>query len=306
VTTAIKALNQAEYRVAVVTNQPVVARGEITEEQLGRIHASLETALGASGAFVDGIYCCPHHPHRGFVGERPELKIDCDCRKPKDGLLRRAAEDLNADLGRSWVVGDSTTDVALANGAGVRSILVATGEGGADGKYSAQPDFTACDFGAAVSFICDIHPRVSAALAELLPTIGPAQSVLLSGGPAARIVARIVAHRFEAEGVAAAELLAGDDGTFVRRAPDNHRGILTPALDTARVADEVRRPDWGSTQGAIRIRVKQSAESELAWSRLGYFNDAPVRRDRQTGHFRDGGEVVFDLDNILGFAGVAS
>lgn len=150
---AIKRLNAAEYRVIVVTNQPVIARGEATLDDLDGIHAKLEGLLGAEGAMIDGIYFCPHHPHRGYEGEVTELKIECACRKPGIGMIQAAAAEFNIDLQRSWVIGDSTADIAMAATAGVRSILVATGEGGADGKYLATPDFSANNFPEAVDIL---------------------------------------------------------------------------------------------------------------------------------------------------------
>lgn len=141
--TAIQRLNEAEFRVVVVTNQPVLARGEANVAELARIHARLESELGREGAYLDGIYYCPHHPDKGFAGEVVELKRVCDCRKPAIGMAKAAARDLNIDFSRSWVIGDSTADIAMAKAAGMRSILVATGEGGRDGKYSAEPDFAA-------------------------------------------------------------------------------------------------------------------------------------------------------------------
>ncbi len=140
---AVRLLNHHGWRAVVVTNQPVIAKGWCTEAELQTMHNKLETLLGREHAFLDRIYYCPHHPEQGFPGERPELKIDCDCRKPKPGLLRQAARDLNLDLAACWLVGDTTTDLAAARNAGVKGALVRTGYGGADGKCPAQPDFVA-------------------------------------------------------------------------------------------------------------------------------------------------------------------
>lgn len=98
---AIKAINKSGYLAIVITNQPVIARGDCTFEQLQTIHNKMETELGKEGAFVDAIYVCPHHTDKGFSGERPEYKCDCDCRKPKPGLLLQAAKDFNIDLSQS-------------------------------------------------------------------------------------------------------------------------------------------------------------------------------------------------------------
>lgn len=150
---AIRKLNEGEYRVVLVTNQPVLARGEVSEAGLSRIHARLESELGQAGAFLDAIYYCPHHPHAGYPGEVPELKRDCDCRKPHTGMIMAASKALNIDLGASWMVGDSTADIALANRAGLRSILVETGEGGRDGKYQAEPTSKASSIVDAVEYL---------------------------------------------------------------------------------------------------------------------------------------------------------
>jgi len=129
---AIKLINQSGYLAIVVTNQPVIARGEVTWEQLNEIHRKMETLLGKEGAYVDGIYICPHHPDKGFAGERPEYKIVCDCRKPKPGLLLKAAKDFNIDLSQSYMIGDDNRDVEAGNNAGVKeSIKIETNKANA-------------------------------------------------------------------------------------------------------------------------------------------------------------------------------
>ncbi|MBI5384776.1 MAG: HAD-IIIA family hydrolase [Verrucomicrobia bacterium] len=152
---AIHGLNQAGLRAVVVTNQPVIAKGFCTEAGLQVIHNKLETLLGREHAFLDRIYFCPHHPEKGFPGERVELKIDCACRKPKTGLIEQAVRDLNIDRAQSWLIGDTTTDLQTAKNAGLRSILVRTGYGGSDGKESARADFVFDDLGAAVRFVVE-------------------------------------------------------------------------------------------------------------------------------------------------------
>lgn len=128
---AIRRINKSGYLAIVVTNQPVIARGDCTWETLEEIHNRLETLLGKEGAYIDAIYVCPHHPDKGFEGERPEYKRECDCRKPKAGLLMRAARDFNIDLRQSYMIGDSERDYGAGVAAGVReSILVGTNEKG--------------------------------------------------------------------------------------------------------------------------------------------------------------------------------
>ncbi len=124
VAAAIRRINASGYLCIVVTNQPVIARGEVTVPELEEIHNKMETLLGLEGAYVDGIYYCPHHPHRGYEGEVPELKIDCACRKPKPGMLLKAAADFNIDLENSWMVGDGENDVKAGIAAGCQTALI--------------------------------------------------------------------------------------------------------------------------------------------------------------------------------------
>ncbi len=127
VSEAIRMINTSGYLAIVVTNQPVIARGEVTFEELDNIHCKMETLLGKDGAYIDGLYFCPHHPHKGYEGEIPELKIDCDCRKPKPGMLLKAAEELNIDLNASYMIGDSDSDVQAGETAGCTSIKINEG-----------------------------------------------------------------------------------------------------------------------------------------------------------------------------------
>ena len=120
----VRKINELGWLAVVVTNQPVIARGEVTEEQLEAIHCKMETLLGREGAWLDAIYYCPHHPDKGFPGERPELKIHCSCRKPAPGMLLDAAQRLNIDLSRSWMVGDGKNDVLAGKNAGCRTALL--------------------------------------------------------------------------------------------------------------------------------------------------------------------------------------
>ena len=123
---AIKAINESGYLAIVVTNQPVIARGEVTYEQLQEIHNKMETLLGKQGAYLDAIYFCPHHPHKGYEGEVSELKIECECRKPKPGMFLKAAEDFNIDLCQSWMVGDGENDIKAGKAAGCSTALIGT------------------------------------------------------------------------------------------------------------------------------------------------------------------------------------
>ncbi|HEY5296779.1 MAG TPA: HAD-IIIA family hydrolase [Verrucomicrobiae bacterium] len=150
---AIQKLNLAGWRTVVVTNQPVIAKGFCDEAELQKMHNKMETLLGREHAFLDRIYFCPHHPEKGFPGERADLKIECDCRKPKIGMIQKAVADLNIDLKQSWLIGDTTTDLQTAKNAGLKSILVKTGHAGNDGKFSTPPDFVFDTLTQAVDFI---------------------------------------------------------------------------------------------------------------------------------------------------------
>lgn len=141
---AVRHINRAGWLAVLVTNQAGVARGYFPESMVHEVHARLRGALEAGGARFDAIYYCPHHPS---VGEAP-YRMDCDCRKPRPGMLRRAEAELHADLARSWVVGDRHGDLQLAWKVGARAALVKTGYGLGEVEYEAprwsrQPDLVA-------------------------------------------------------------------------------------------------------------------------------------------------------------------
>lgn len=121
---AVQRINDCGYLCIVVTNQPVIARGEITVEELENIHNKMETLLGNKGAYIDALYYCPHHPDKGFEGEIESLKIDCDCRKPKPGMLLQASLDFNIDLTHSWIIGDGARDIQAGKAAGCKTVLI--------------------------------------------------------------------------------------------------------------------------------------------------------------------------------------
>lgn len=121
---AVRKINNSGYLAIVITNQPVIARGEVTLEELAGIHRKMETLLGAEGAYLDAVYFCPHHPDRGFEGERIEYKIECECRKPKPGMLQQAARDFNIDLSESWMIGDGRSDIEAGKAAGCKTAYI--------------------------------------------------------------------------------------------------------------------------------------------------------------------------------------
>ena len=138
---AIRKINLSGYLAIVVTNQPVIARGDVTVDGLQQIHNKMETMLGKEGAYLDGVYYCPHHPDKGFAGEVEELKIVCECRKPKAGLLLQAAKDFNIDLSQSWMIGDSENDVLAGKNAGCKTAFLGNGKFGQDISINSIGEF---------------------------------------------------------------------------------------------------------------------------------------------------------------------
>jgi D-glycero-D-manno-heptose 1,7-bisphosphate phosphatase len=143
---AVRTLNEAGWLAILVTNQAGVARGYFAEEMIGNVHKLLAQELERGGARLDAIYYCPHHPS---VGDAP-YRLDCDCRKPRPGLIRRAAEDFEIDLAQSWMVGDRYGDTELAHNAGVRAAFVLSGYGRGEyefqrGAWRREPDLVAED-----------------------------------------------------------------------------------------------------------------------------------------------------------------
>lgn len=121
---AIRQINHSGYLAVVVSNQPVIARGDCSFDELQTIHNKMETLLGKEGAYIDAIYYCPHHPDKGFEGERPAYKFNCSCRKPKPGLLLKASTDWNIDLSQSYMIGDSERDFEAGQAAGCKESLL--------------------------------------------------------------------------------------------------------------------------------------------------------------------------------------
>ena len=153
---AIKLLNDAGWMAIVVTNQAGVARGYFSEEMIQTVHHQLEHDLEKDGAQLDAIYYCAHHPSVG----QPPYRVDCDCRKPKPGLIVRAARDFAIDLDESWMVGDRYSDIELARNAGVNSAFVLSGYGRGEwehqhAEWKYEPDLVADNLLEAVRQIID-------------------------------------------------------------------------------------------------------------------------------------------------------
>jgi D-glycero-D-manno-heptose 1,7-bisphosphate phosphatase len=143
---AIRRLNGAGVAAVVVTNQAGIARGYFSESVLHAVNDALVVQLGRAGARLDGLYACVHHPSEG---EAP-YRAQCECRKPKPGLLRRAAAELGLDLARSTMIGDKASDLVPARAVGAGAVLVLTGYGLGEWEYrrdrfEVQPDHVAGD-----------------------------------------------------------------------------------------------------------------------------------------------------------------
>lgn len=142
---AIRMINSSDYLAIVVTNQSVVARGICDITEVENMHKKMEILLGEKGAYLDDIIFCPHHPDKGYPEENADYKIKCKCRKPLTGMIDRMIEKYNISKEQSYIVGDTTTDIQLGKNAGIKTVLVHTGQSGKDGKYHVCADVEADD-----------------------------------------------------------------------------------------------------------------------------------------------------------------
>ncbi|BCJ92964.1 histidinol phosphate phosphatase [Anaerocolumna cellulosilytica] len=142
---AVKLINDSGYLAIVVTNQPVVARGQCSIEDVNNIHKKMASLLGDQGAFLDDIIFCPHHPDKGYPEEKIEYKVVCNCRKPNTGMIDLMVQKYNIDKEKSFIIGDTTSDILTGIKSGLSTVIVQTGEGGRDRKYSVSPDKEAVD-----------------------------------------------------------------------------------------------------------------------------------------------------------------
>jgi len=150
---ALRLINQSKYLAILVTNQPVVARGLCSIEDVEHIHRKMQTLLGREGVYLDGIEFCPHHPDKGYPEENSAYKVPCHCRKPDIGMLENCAKRFHVDISQSWMVGDTTMDIQTGINAGCKTVLVLTGEAGGDGKFAVHADLTAKNLLEAVRLI---------------------------------------------------------------------------------------------------------------------------------------------------------
>jgi D-glycero-D-manno-heptose 1,7-bisphosphate phosphatase len=147
---SLLALQEAGFRIVVVSNQSGIARGLFQESDLGPVVVRLRQLLGNAGVRLDGFYYCPHHPS----GSVRQYSFECDCRKPQPGMIRQAAQDLGIDIGRSWMIGDILDDIEAGHAAGCRSILIDNGnEAEWRGGPQRTPDARVADLEAAAKLI---------------------------------------------------------------------------------------------------------------------------------------------------------
>ncbi len=162
---AVRLLNENDIYAVVTTNQAGVARGYFTEDMIHVVHNRMRKLLEKKGARLDQVYYCPHHPREGGPGYR----VDCNCRKPKPGMIEQACKDLPVDLGRSYMVGDKISDSEFGHRLGLKTVMVLTGYGRGEYEYQRQdwtdtPDHIAKDLRAAVQWILqDLSSREASA-----------------------------------------------------------------------------------------------------------------------------------------------
>lgn len=146
---SLKIFTKLGFLNIVITNQPVVARGWITEKGVERINKVLLARLARHGAKIDAVYYCPHHPDANLK----KYRVKCQCRKPNTGMVKKAMRDFRIDPRKSFIIGDATSDIMLGKNAKIKTILVKTGYAGKDGRYEIEPDFIAKDLMSAAAIV---------------------------------------------------------------------------------------------------------------------------------------------------------
>lgn len=198
---ALKELKSLGYKLVVVSNQSAVARGTVSEEMLERIHERMRELLALRGASLDGIYYCPYHPE----GVIPEYAKDSDWRKPEPGMLLAAAEEMDIDLDRSWMVGDEPCDVGAGRKAGCRTVLIRSGPASHDEKAD-RPDYVAVNMREAANMIKKFHHSVGQEPATTVDETDVGDDDDLASEPDKYKVTRL-----EAEEIAAGPFKAASD-----------------------------------------------------------------------------------------------
>jgi histidinol-phosphate phosphatase family protein len=178
---AIRMFNLKGILAICITNQPVVARGELSIGELEVIHRRLMNKLGRDGAYLDRLDYCPHHPDAGFAGEIAEFKRPCDCRKPSPGLVEKWLHFYNIDKKKSWMIGDTSTDILTGHNAGLKTILVGTGQGGRDRKFDIEPDYVFPDLLESAKWICGGYENTRRLAEEIIDGVELPRFILIGG-----------------------------------------------------------------------------------------------------------------------------
>ena len=179
---AIAKINSSEFLALCVTNQAVIARGELNIDGLNNVHNKMETLLGRSGAYLDDILFCPHHPDSGFVGEISELKISCICRKPRSGMLETFSKMYNIDNSISFMIGDRFSDVLAGNQVGAMSILLASGAKDKQDQYMVRPFLVLANLNESVQFVIEAYQRVAAITKQIVNLVKENTNIIFIGG----------------------------------------------------------------------------------------------------------------------------
>lgn len=280
---AVRSLNAAGYLSVVITNQAVIARGDLTADGLAVIHRRLTALLGRHGAYLDAIYVCPHHPDRGFPGEVSALKIQCDCRKPRTGSIDAACRDLLIDRRASWLVGDTTSDIEAGRRSGLRTVLVRTGHAGSDGRFPFRPDYVTADAGAAVRWILQGHAVLSRRLARVSAAAVDAR-LLLVGGLARSgksFAAQILREQLASFGCRA-HVLSMDSW-------------LKPQADRSESTGVVSRFDVDAALGTVRSLAEATEPRTI---------DVPIYDRTRRAMYERSEQVTVDPDDVVILEGV--
>jgi histidinol-phosphate phosphatase family protein len=248
---AVKQLNEAEYRVVIGIGRLILAGEKTGPGELRRIHGELPSLLGRHGAFVDALYMPRHQPGESWAGEGRAREVSSECRAPGNRPIEDARRVLNIDLGRSWLIGDSTTDILLAARAGLRSILVETGKAGRDGRYAVLPDFVARDLAAAARFITRLSEPLAEISRAVVERVAPGDLVLVGGlaRQGKSTLTGVLCHELIRAGLDARVLPL--DG-FLRNLEDRQPGVLG-RYDLDRV--QATLASWLRCEGAVDIEA---------------------------------------------------
>jgi D-glycero-D-manno-heptose 1,7-bisphosphate phosphatase len=215
-TEAVKEVQLLGYKTVVVSNQPGVAKGMLTEEAVEQIHRRLREEVSRNGASLDAIYYCPYHPDGAVL----KYRKDSDWRKPKPGMLLAAANEMDIDLTRSWMVGDSLRDVEAGRSAGCKTILISSAHTNSETTDKNRPDHVAVNMREAVNIIKKYHrsaqdPRIVPVFAdrsEAAPAADPPESELSQrdgAADASQVEAAVTTDQLPAQDDAVEQLLAG-------------------------------------------------------------------------------------------------